>query len=168
MYFLSYTVVDIPNIIRKILNPNHQGFHPLALVTYNADKEARVCIINHLGQVGIVLKDLFQSIICCSVDLSVIVRCDGFFDFPARTVGDPHLTTLDGYAYTFNGIGEFVYLKTNDDSFQSQIRFEQFRDSNGISNNMNCASYHKALIMIKSKNIWHIFTCMISTTFRKS
>lgn len=59
---------------------------------------------------------------------------DGFFYIPALTVGDPHLTTLDGYAYTFNGIGEFVYLKTNDDSFQSQIRFEQFRDSNGINN----------------------------------
>lgn len=50
---------------------------------------------------------------------------------PALTVGDPHLTTLDGYTFTFNGIGEFVYLKTNDDSFQSQIRFEQFRDKNG-------------------------------------
>lgn len=60
------------------------------------------------------------------------------FDIPARTVGDPHLTTLDGYAYTFNGIGEFVYLKTNDDSFQSQIRFEQFRDNNGISNITYC------------------------------
>lgn len=63
----------------------------------------------------------------------------GFFYIPALTVGDPHLTTLDGYTHTFNGIGEFVYLKTNDDSFQSQIRFEQFRDKNGIYNITKCA-----------------------------
>lgn len=68
------------------------------------------------------------------------------FDIPALTVGDPHLTTLDGYTYTFNGIGEFVYLKTNDDSFQSQIRFEQFRDKNGINNITKCAFWHKLAI----------------------
>uniref|UniRef100_K1QQQ6 Sushi, nidogen and EGF-like domain-containing protein 1 n=1 Tax=Magallana gigas TaxID=29159 RepID=K1QQQ6_MAGGI len=50
---------------------------------------------------------------------------------PARTNGDPHITTLDGYSYTFNGVGEFVYLKTTDGTFQSQIRFEQFRKENG-------------------------------------
>lgn len=50
---------------------------------------------------------------------------------PARTNGDPHITTLDGNSYTFNGVGEFVYLKTLDGTFQSQIRFEQFRKENG-------------------------------------
>nr|XP_034303982.1 sushi domain-containing protein 2-like isoform X2 [Crassostrea gigas] len=50
---------------------------------------------------------------------------------PARTNGDPHITTLDGYSYTFNGVGEFVYLKTTDGTFLSQIRFEQFRKENG-------------------------------------
>nr|XP_034303984.1 protein mesh isoform X2 [Crassostrea gigas] len=50
---------------------------------------------------------------------------------PARTNGDPHITTLDGYSYTFNGVGEFVYLKTTDGTFQSQIRFKQFRKENG-------------------------------------
>lgn len=52
----------------------------------------------------------------------------------ALTVGDPHFTSLDGYKYSFNGIGEFVYLRTADKSFQSQIRFEQFRKANGIKN----------------------------------
>lgn len=81
---------------------------------------------------------------------------------PARTVGDPHLTTLDGYAYTFNGIGEFVYLKTNDDSFQSQIRFEQFRDSNeNLKDASVCTSFvsqhlnNSAVVEVRldSKNI---------------
>ncbi|XP_062583136.1 protein mesh-like [Saccostrea cucullata] len=50
---------------------------------------------------------------------------------PARTSGDPHMTTLDGLGYTFNGAGEFVYIYTEDDSFKSQVRFEQFRKDNG-------------------------------------
>lgn len=69
MYFLSYIVVDIPNIICKVLNPNLQGSRPLVLVTYNADKKAHVYIINHLDQVNIMLKELLQSIIFCSVDV---------------------------------------------------------------------------------------------------
>nr|XP_022323656.1 protein mesh-like [Crassostrea virginica] len=50
---------------------------------------------------------------------------------PARTSGDPHISTLDGYSYTFNGVGEFVYLKTIDETFQSHIRFEQFQKDTG-------------------------------------
>ncbi|XP_062587995.1 LOW QUALITY PROTEIN: sushi domain-containing protein 2-like [Saccostrea cucullata] len=50
---------------------------------------------------------------------------------PARTSGDPHITTLDGLSYTFNGAGEFVYIYTEDDLFKSQIRFEQFRKDDG-------------------------------------
>ena len=26
--------------------------------------------------------------------------------------GDPHMLTLDGLFYTFNGIGEFVFIKS--------------------------------------------------------
>lgn len=53
----------------------------------------------------------------------------------ALTVGDPHFTSFDGYKYSFNGVGEFVYLRTDDKSFQSQIRLEQFRKANGIERN---------------------------------
>ncbi|XP_061189929.1 protein mesh-like [Saccostrea echinata] len=49
----------------------------------------------------------------------------------ARTSGDPHMTTLDGFSYTFNGAGEFVYIYTEDELFRSQIRFEQFRKDDG-------------------------------------
>ena len=51
----------------------------------------------------------------------------------ARTNGDPHITTLDGYSYTFNGAGEFVFLKTIDENFESHIRFKQFIKENGNS-----------------------------------
>ncbi|XP_066930439.1 fibrillin-2-like isoform X6 [Clytia hemisphaerica] len=35
-----------------------------------------------------------------------------YFKNPARAVtfGDPHLRTLDGFQYTFNGLGEYLYL----------------------------------------------------------
>lgn len=29
---------------------------------------------------------------------------------PAGAFGDPHITTLDGLTYTFNGLGDFVLL----------------------------------------------------------
>ncbi|XP_062583115.1 protein mesh-like [Saccostrea cucullata] len=49
----------------------------------------------------------------------------------ARTSGDPHMTTLDGFSYTFNGAGEFVYIYTEDELLKSQIRFEQLRKDDG-------------------------------------
>jgi len=39
--------------------------------------------------------------------------------------GDPHLITLDGGRYTFNGKGVFYLVKTIDDSFEVQVRMVQ-------------------------------------------
>ena len=39
--------------------------------------------------------------------------------------GDPHLVTLDGYKYTFNGKGEYTLLQTDDDSLTIQGRMEE-------------------------------------------
>lgn len=33
---------------------------------------------------------------------------------PAGAFGDPHITTLDGLTYTFNGLGDFVLLLASD------------------------------------------------------
>ena len=36
--------------------------------------------------------------------------------------GDPHLTTLDGLSYTFNGHGEFTLIRSTDGSdFHVQV-----------------------------------------------
>ncbi|XP_061188889.1 protein mesh-like [Saccostrea echinata] len=50
---------------------------------------------------------------------------------PAGANGDPHLKTLDGFGYNFNGLGEFHFIVSRNMSFESQIRFEQAKRSNG-------------------------------------
>ena len=52
----------------------------------------------------------------------------------ARGFGDPHLVTLDGYKYTFNGKGEFILVETIGERFILQGRMvEQPRRNNSIS-----------------------------------
>ena len=38
----------------------------------------------------------------------------------ARIFGDPHIVTIDGRRYTFNGLGEYVLLRTNNFEFQGR------------------------------------------------
>ena len=45
--------------------------------------------------------------------------------------GDPHIVTLNGQKYTFNGNGEFILIGTSDDSFTLQGRMIQAADTNG-------------------------------------
>ena len=49
----------------------------------------------------------------------------------ACVYGDPHIVTLDGFKYTFNGLGEFVLIETNDSSFSLQGRMVQAEDDEG-------------------------------------
>lgn len=44
------------------------------------------------------------------------------------------MTTVDGMEYNFNGIGEFFFIVSHNVSFQSQVRFEQAKDSQGTNN----------------------------------
>ena len=45
--------------------------------------------------------------------------------------GEPHIVTLDGFQYTFNGKGEYTYIETTDKSFVIQCRLEHVAGSNG-------------------------------------
>ena len=52
--------------------------------------------------------------------------------FPTAFIwGDPHIETLDGLEYTFNGIGEYTMLTTFDGSFTLQARTAQIVLDNG-------------------------------------
>ena len=48
----------------------------------------------------------------------------------ARTFGDPHLVSLDGTEYTFNGHGEFILAQSLDDSLIIQVRLTEALRSN--------------------------------------
>ncbi|XP_052090917.1 sushi domain-containing protein 2-like [Mytilus californianus] len=59
-------------------------------------------------------------------------RCSGYI--PPRAAssrGDPHLVTLDGLDYTFNGVGEFTMIQSKDNHLILQARMEQFKDKHG-------------------------------------
>ena len=49
----------------------------------------------------------------------------------AYLYGDPHIVTLDGHSYTFNGKGEFTLVEHLNGSFIVQGRMEQAVNSNG-------------------------------------
>ena len=46
-------------------------------------------------------------------------------------IGDPHIVTLDGLEYTFNGRGEFTLIQTTDSLFTVQGRMIAAKDQNG-------------------------------------
>lgn len=50
---------------------------------------------------------------------------------PAVISGDPHLITLDGLSYTFNGYGEFILLEIDDVDFTVQVRMSPFTNLQG-------------------------------------
>ncbi len=50
----------------------------------------------------------------------------------ASGFGDPHISTLDGKEYTFNGLGEYVILKTDRDGFTMLGRTQKTQSSNGM------------------------------------
>ena len=47
----------------------------------------------------------------------------------ACVYGDPHIVSLDGHKYTFNGKGEFVIIQTSTNIFALQGRMEQVLDA---------------------------------------
>ena len=53
------------------------------------------------------------------------------FFYSACIYGDPHIVTLDGHKYTFNGKGEFTLIETEDATFTMQGWMEPATTANG-------------------------------------
>ena len=51
--------------------------------------------------------------------------------YSACIYGDPHIVTLDGHKYTFNGKGEFTLIETEDATFTMQGRMEPATTADG-------------------------------------
>lgn len=101
-------------------------------------------------------QDVAPYLFCCSVDAS---QCIGYYEKrpPVDSTGyrrpeegsartDPHFRTFDGTEYTFNPLGEFIYLTNNEDVIQS--RFSQYVNSQGDSTR---ASYFSSFV-VKGKD----------------
>ena len=63
--------------------------------------------------------------------------------------GDPHIVTLDGHKYTFNGKGEFTLIITEDQDFGLQGRMEQAIDRDG---NLAPGTVFTAIVATDTKN----------------
>ena len=62
--------------------------------------------------------------------LHASIKCVYYY-FTACVYGDPHIVTLDGFKYTFNGLGEFVLIETIGNRFSLQGRMVQALDDEG-------------------------------------
>ena len=49
----------------------------------------------------------------------------------AQAAGDPHIETLDGHAYTFNGLGSFTLVKVKDSTAEVQVKTAQAKNTEG-------------------------------------
>ena len=63
--------------------------------------------------------------------------------YAACVYGDPHIVTLDGHKYTFNGKGEFTMISTEDSQFTLQGRMVGATD---ISGNNASATVFSSLV----------------------
>ena len=48
----------------------------------------------------------------------------------AWVVGSLHFTTLDGFTYTFNGLGDYLLLNDTSSTFQVQVRTKEISSDN--------------------------------------
>ena len=62
---------------------------------------------------------------------------NSIYFFTAGIFGDPHIRTLDGKLYTFNGYGEYTMIRINTStvSFELQARTELATSQNGVTTN---------------------------------
>ncbi|XP_065604145.1 LOW QUALITY PROTEIN: mucin-4 [Cyrtonyx montezumae] len=78
------------------------GAHPPTLLTVNGELEAFEWCCQHVGKPHFCTR---------YSEKRPRIGCEGYVPpTPANAFGDPHVTTLDGLTYTFNGLGDFMLL----------------------------------------------------------
>jgi hypothetical protein len=79
--------------------------------------------------------------------------CRGEAEYDAAwSAGDPHLHTLDGYFYDFQGAGEFVLVQTRDDDLVVQTRQEPVGDRVTV-NTAVAARIDGAVVEVNERNV---------------
>ena len=77
--------------------------------------------------------NIFAQYYACQIGSLHSPKMHNYISKPARTRGDPHLVTLDGYKYTFNGRGEFTLIETSNNSFTLQGRMVDTANQDGAT-----------------------------------
>lgn len=54
--------------------------------------------------------------------------------------GDPHISTVDGHKYTFNGLGEYWLIQTTNGQFSLQARTAKVWDVNDVEKDASVLS----------------------------
>ncbi|XP_041370957.1 sushi domain-containing protein 2-like [Gigantopelta aegis] len=86
--------------------------------------------------------------------------CEGYSPpAVAQAAGDPHLVTLDGKSFTFNGEGEFVLIEDVNGSVIVQVRAERATDPQGQRQN---ATVFTAIAM-QITNVSDVFEIQMDT-----
>ncbi|KAK2167799.1 hypothetical protein NP493_1260g00002 [Ridgeia piscesae] len=100
--------------------------------------------------------------------------------------GDPHIRTLDGFEYTFNGLGEYTLIETTYGEFTLQGRTAKVRDDNGHETDATVfgafaardrdsdtvhvemtTSRNDLAVFVENENITDWFTSAKATDFRE-
>lgn len=84
----------------------------------------------------------------------------------ATTFGDPHMITLDGVEYTFNGFGEYHILWVTGPDFNLQGRMQPLIDQDG---NATRATVYRAFSMKENNSavVQVMLILFILTLFRQ-
>lgn len=78
----------------------------------------------------------------------------------AITFGDPHIVTLDGVEYTFNGYGEYDILQVDGPEFKLQGRMKPLVDEHGKTT--RATVYRAFALKENSSDILQVMICEIS------
>ncbi|AEI49599.1 VWD domain-containing protein [Runella slithyformis] len=75
--------------------------------------------------------DAFARVVNEKIDnLSTPSNTPTVFYEGGKSFGDPNIVTFDGKSYGFNGVGEFIAVKSLTDNFEIQVRQEELKNLN--------------------------------------
>lgn len=142
---------DLRDLVQNIQNNRP------AIQCPGANDAAQGCLTNIVTESGEAVSGCVKTVAntwvtrkaCeCNNELQI----GGALDDLGSSHGDPHITTLDGFYYSFQGHGEFTALKSSTDNFLVQVRQEPY------SATEKRVSINKGLAIRYGNDIINIFT----------
>ncbi|KAK3766711.1 hypothetical protein RRG08_046008 [Elysia crispata] len=136
------TTTDTPSTNRNENDNSGANINPAV----NAAKQSDISRDSVAGRVpffSYMMEDIAPRLHCCQFSANQTL-CDQFLVYrppvtcqkyqspsAAQAAGDPHIETLDGHAYTFNGLGYFSLLKIKDSPVVVQVKTSRAKNTQG-------------------------------------